>query len=147
MTFGVVRREGVRVLLVDPGRRILLFRTFGMVGRHAWVPPGGAVEPNETLWDAARRELAEETGFTDLEIGDVVASTRERHKIDGWVHDCIEHVFVAWCTTTDVDTSGFSDQERWRIDRFEWWSPSDIATSRDEFFPSDLPLLARVLTT
>ncbi|MEU3452219.1 NUDIX hydrolase [Micromonospora sp. NPDC006766] len=51
------------VTLTDPdGRRWLL-----MVERsdgHGWALPGGHVDPGEDPFDAARRELAEETGLT-----------------------------------------------------------------------------------
>jgi ADP-ribose pyrophosphatase len=34
------------------------------VGETLWELPAGTLEPNEPLEDAARRELAEETGYT-----------------------------------------------------------------------------------
>jgi probable phosphoglycerate mutase len=135
------------VLLVGPGHRLLLFRVLGLACRYAWVPPGGRVEPNETLRAAARRELAEETGLTDVEIGEVVSSTREQHHINGQIYDCFEHFFVARATSLAIDTSGFSDEERRRVDRFEWWTLPDIESSREEFFPRALPKIARALTT
>jgi len=58
---GVRRRMtlGARVAVFD-GDRVLLIR-------HTYVPgwhfPGGGVEPGETAADAARREMAEETGL------------------------------------------------------------------------------------
>lgn len=55
------RTLGVRVMLYS-GRRLLVIRhRYG--GR--LMLPGGGVDSRETVWAAARRELAEETGIHD----------------------------------------------------------------------------------
>jgi ADP-ribose pyrophosphatase YjhB (NUDIX family) len=51
---------GVRVIVVDDDK-VLLVRNHG---RGQWHLPGGAVNRNETLIAAARREAYEETGST-----------------------------------------------------------------------------------
>lgn len=51
---------GAAILITDPqGRLLLLCRA----DNGCWGIPGGAMEPGETLEDAARRETLEETGL------------------------------------------------------------------------------------
>lgn len=57
---------GARAIIVDAGGRVLLIRHSYVGG---WHLPGGAVDRGESLSEAARREVAEETG---LIVGQVV---------------------------------------------------------------------------
>jgi 8-oxo-dGTP pyrophosphatase MutT (NUDIX family) len=54
------------VLLLAPDGRVLLCRRVD--AGHRWSVPGGKIEEGETAEDAARRETAEETGFTPAEL-------------------------------------------------------------------------------
>lgn len=57
---------GVAILLQSANQRVLLTRRAKelRIFPNVWVPPGGHVEPDETLLDAGLRELKEETGLS-----------------------------------------------------------------------------------
>jgi 8-oxo-dGTP pyrophosphatase MutT (NUDIX family) len=82
-----VRLAG-RVIPIDPSGRVLLFRYDDPPpkGPH-WATPGGGVEAGEDFYAAARRELAEETGWTDVPVA------------PGEVH---EEQFVQWSWLSGV---------------------------------------------
>ncbi|XP_055019589.1 nucleoside diphosphate-linked moiety X motif 17 isoform X2 [Boleophthalmus pectinirostris] len=56
---------GVAILLQTSNQRLLLTRRAKhlRIFPNVWVPPGGHIEPNETVLEAGLRELKEETGL------------------------------------------------------------------------------------
>ena len=64
-------REGVRAVVIDDDRGILLVR-FQLSDGPLWATPGGGVEAGESLEAAIRRELAEEVGMLDVVLGPVI---------------------------------------------------------------------------
>ncbi|WP_395644408.1 NUDIX domain-containing protein [Terricaulis sp.] len=66
-TYGVIRirRLAVGVLPIEPDGRVHLVGQWRFpLGRYSWEMPEGGAEPGEPALACAKRELAEETGFT-----------------------------------------------------------------------------------
>lgn len=59
-------RIGVCIIL-RWGQLVLMGKRTGSHGAGTWSFPGGHPEPGETLEEAARRELFEETGITEIQ--------------------------------------------------------------------------------
>ena len=61
----IVHHPGSAVMMaVDSRKRILLVRQFRLPAeRYLWEVPAGKIDPPETVLAAAKRELAEETGY------------------------------------------------------------------------------------
>ena len=71
------KRPSARLLILDPTNHLLLFRfehkTGPLAGQVFWATPGGGLEGDESLSEAAIRELHEETGIVAREVGEPVA--------------------------------------------------------------------------
>lgn len=68
-------RPCVGIVLIGPDRRVLAARRTDTPD--AWQMPQGGIDPGEDPQDAARRELAEETGVTSI---------RYLGETEGWLH-------------------------------------------------------------
>jgi 8-oxo-dGTP pyrophosphatase MutT (NUDIX family) len=62
-THNIYRNVRVRVIVVRDGKLLLHQPVPDGLGRVFRVPPGGGLEPNETLYEAGEREVFEETGL------------------------------------------------------------------------------------
>ncbi len=63
-------RQAVRALVVRDGHVLLAKSHDRHSPAHAWWElPGGGIEPDEAPEEALRRELREETGYVDVEVG------------------------------------------------------------------------------
>ena len=135
-------RLTARVILLDPEGRILLMKgrmPSDPAAPGAWFTVGGGVEPGETLAGAARREILEETGFADVEIGPVLWEGRQIHRDrKGRPVLVREHFMAARCAGGEPSREGWQALETEFVDDMRWWTPAELATSRDPVFPADL---------
>ena len=100
---------GVGAVVLD-GRRVVLVKRANEPLKGEWSLPGGAVDVGETLVEAIRREVREETGL-DVEVGPIVdVIDRIRPDSDGRVK--FHYVLVDFlCRPTGGELRGASDAE------------------------------------
>ena len=138
-------RTTARVLLFDREDRILLMKGRlpsdpGAPG--AWFTLGGGVEPGESLRQAAMREVFEETGLTDVEIGSVVREGEQiHHDRKGRPIRVKESFMVARCDGGVPSRAGWQALEHEFVDDIRWWAAADLAACAEPMFPADLPML------
>jgi len=138
---GVVDRLAARLLVLDEHGAVLLLKGTDPARPDRgtwWFTPGGGVDDGESLADAARRELHEETGLIVADVGSPVFD-RELHFDFEWQHfRQSEHFFVVHTRRFAIDEHGWTDVERRSILGHRWWTPDEIAASSDAFFPENL---------
>jgi 8-oxo-dGTP pyrophosphatase MutT (NUDIX family) len=133
-----VPRPTARVLLIDGRDRVLLFLMNSDDGQVFWCPPGGGVEPGETHEQAARRELIEETGWSDPVLGPHLGDRRHVVAWGGVTYDCRERWYLARVESLVVDRSGWTQEEAVEMTAARWWTSDELARTHDRLVPADL---------
>ncbi len=137
-------RRAARVLLLDEDRRVLLVR-FCYHGRSWWAAPGGGLEDDETHEDAARREVAEETGFELEEPGPWVWTREHVFRFEGRLYRQLERYFLAEVPGFEPRPKLLGAAEVGVFSGLRWWTLPELEDTDEEFAPADLPVLVRNL--
>ncbi|MEW2417152.1 NUDIX hydrolase [Streptomyces sp. NPDC046866] len=140
-------RQVSRVILLDPEDRILLLHGFEPDDPEVdwWFTPGGGLEGGESREEAALRELAEETGITEVELGPVLWQRYCSFPFDGrrWEQD--EWYYLARTARTRFEMGGLTELERRSVAGARWWTVAELLASRETVYPKRLAALLRTL--
>jgi RimJ/RimL family protein N-acetyltransferase len=137
-------RRGARAVLLDPDERILLVRFVNPEnGNVYWATPGGGIEEGEDEEACLRRELREETGLEDVEIGQALWTRREVFRWVARTIDQTETIYLVRAPHFEPrPTIPVSAEE---ISELRWWTLDEIEASDEEFVPRRLAELLRTL--
>jgi 8-oxo-dGTP pyrophosphatase MutT (NUDIX family) len=142
----VVRRQSVRIAVVDGNDRLLMLRTRDPARPDElwWELPGGGVEPEEAPAEAAKRELREETGIEVDELDRRIGVVETEFDFDGERYRQQETVFLVRVTgSVDyVPTGLVGSVERAAHLGHRWW-PHGEELPRVRVHPPQLRQLLR----
>ena len=143
MTDDPPRRDRVaaRVLVVDPDGAVLLLQGGDPHRPEAgtwWFTPGGGVDDGESLVDAARRELHEETGLVIDDLGPLVFERFAVFDFEGERYHQTEHYFAVRTERFEAVRDGWTDLERRAVVAHRWWTVEEITASPETFYPEQL---------
>ncbi|MER5653296.1 NUDIX domain-containing protein [Streptomyces sp. NPDC102256] len=120
--------HGIEVLLGHMGGPFFARRDAG-----AWTVPKGEYEPDETAWDAARREFREELGLPPpdgeaVTLGEVTQTNGK--VVTAWAieADLDPAVVVPGTFTMEWPPKSGRHQEFPELDRVEWMTPDRART-------------------
>jgi predicted NUDIX family NTP pyrophosphohydrolase len=135
------KADAFEVFLVHPGGPFWKSKDAG-----AWTIPKGAIEPGEDPLAAARREFAEETGFTVdgafSEIGDFKQPGGKHVLVWALEGDCDPTKLISNEFEMDWPPRSGKAQRFPEVDRGEWFGVDD---ARDKLLIGQRPMLDRFL--
>jgi ADP-ribose pyrophosphatase YjhB (NUDIX family) len=132
-------RQAVRVLLLDENDRLLLFRAEDPAnGSVFWFPAGGGVEDGEDAQSAAKREVAEETGLTDLQLGAELSHRRHVFTWRGVELDQRERWFLARIAEFETNDEAMTETEKLDLKECRWWTLEELEAAAERLTPGDL---------
>lgn len=146
-SYGGGLRKVARVVLLDPEDRILLLHGHEPddPADDWWFTPGGGLEGAETREEAALRELAEETGITDVALGPVLWRRRCSFPFAGRRWDQDEWYYLARTTQTATAATALTELERRSVAGARWWTCQELTRAHETVYPTRLAELLLTL--
>jgi 8-oxo-dGTP pyrophosphatase MutT (NUDIX family) len=148
MNAWVLRRQAARVVLINDLDQVFLIQAVDPADQSKppwWEIPGGGRDPGEPSEETAHRELREEAGITDAEVGPVVWIQHVEFEFGGYHFDQDEVIHVARTTEREIRRpQGLEYLEALAFRDARWWTLEEVQAAGADgvaFLPPGLPQL------
>ena len=142
---GAVERATSRAIVLDHDGRLLLLKWLRPDGVVVWITPGGAVEPGESREEAARREIWEETGLTDYNLGPEIWGSENYFAVGATPYRSIHHYFLVRVGSVVVSNVNMDAHERDVNGEHAWWTLAELRESDQVRPPGLVDVVSRIL--
>ncbi len=138
-------RPAVRALLLDERDHLLLVR-FEFPTATVWALPGGGLEPGEDPTEGLKRELDEELGLEDPEIGPHIWTRLHIIPMNTGHDGQRDQIHLVRTKRFEPEpTIGWERLRAELVHEMRWWSVAEIEHAPDRFAPRRLGQLTRSL--
>ncbi|GAB4461513.1 MAG: hypothetical protein Fur0044_53390 [Anaerolineae bacterium] len=143
----MIERRAVRALLISPQDELLMIKFVEPQSKRAfWLTPGGGMDPGESPLMSLKREIFEETGLTNYDIGPEVWQREHQFTWDGRVVLQKERYYLIRVARFEPTHRHLPDAvEQAAFAGFRWWQAADMEQSQELFAPRGLSRLFQAL--
>jgi double-stranded uracil-DNA glycosylase len=138
-----VDRPAVRAVVLDQDDRALLVQFRDDSGQEWWATPGGGIDEGEDVESALRRELAEELGLDDFELGPEIWTREHTFAWRGRIHRQRERMWLV--EVSAHEPAPRVDLAAELVSDVRWWTPAELAETSETLVPARLFELLREL--
>ena len=142
---GLPVRLAARVVLLDPDDRVLLMRyDDGPPNGSHWTTPGGGLNEGEDFPAGALRELAEETGWSDIPLRREVLRRSLTMEYGRRLVSQRERLYLARTAPAQRQIRGVDEMHATDgIAAWRWWTLDELDVTTEKVWPARLATLIR----
>ena len=127
-------------IVLNPNKEILwIFR------RGFWDLPKGKLDPNETFEACALREVMEETGITNLVLGDLILTTKHQYH-DMYLNTEVDKTTYWYAMSTNLLQEGIPQTEE-DIEAIAWVKKEALAPYLENTYDTIKKVMEAYLTS
>jgi TDG/mug DNA glycosylase family protein len=132
-----VARAAARALVVDGLDRTLLVLFRDMTGQSWWATPGGGAHEGETVEQTMRRELAEEAGLVEFELGPEIWKRDHTFAWYGRIYRQRERIHLV--RVDEHEPAPTIDLVAEHVHDVRWWTLAELDETEEQLVPRSLP--------